>query len=70
MKRREMMEVYASGFAEHQGDYFISRESASGVMIGWRTLMGIPNGRVFSPDAKGFFIEQCSWFPNEDFLWI
>jgi hypothetical protein len=25
---REMMEVYASGFAEHQGGYFISRESA------------------------------------------
>jgi hypothetical protein len=41
-----------------------------GVMTGWRTLMAISNGRVFSPNAKGFFIEQCSWFPNEDFLWI
>jgi hypothetical protein len=70
MRGREMMEVYASGFAEHQGDYFISRESALGVMTGWRTLMAISNGRVFSPNAKGFFIEQCSWFPNEDFLWI
>jgi hypothetical protein len=49
-----MMEVYVSEFAEHQGGYFISRESASGVMTGWRTLMGIPNGRVFSPNAKGF----------------
>jgi hypothetical protein len=29
-----MMEVYANGFAEHQGGYFISLESASGVMIG------------------------------------
>jgi hypothetical protein len=29
-----MMEVYASGFAEHQGDYFISREGASGMMTG------------------------------------
>jgi hypothetical protein len=48
------MEVYASGFAEHQGGYFISCESALGVMTGWRTLMGIPNGRVFSPNAKGF----------------
>jgi hypothetical protein len=46
MTGREMMEVYASGFVEHQGRYFISRESASGVMTGWRTLMGIPNGRV------------------------
>jgi hypothetical protein len=37
-------------------------------MTGWCTLMGIPNGRVFFPSAKGFFIEQCSWFPGEDFL--
>jgi hypothetical protein len=45
-RRREVMEVYASGFAEHQGGYFISCETALGVMTGWRTLMGIPNGRV------------------------
>jgi hypothetical protein len=64
------MEVYASGFAEHQGGYFISCENAMGVMTGWRTLMGIPNGRVFSLNAKGFFIEQCSWLSNEDFLRI
>jgi hypothetical protein len=55
---REMMEVYASGFAEQQGGYFISRESASGVMTGWRTLMGIPNGRVFSLNAKGFSLNS------------
>jgi hypothetical protein len=24
----------------------------------------------FSLDVKGFFIEQCSWLPNKDFLWI
>jgi hypothetical protein len=48
MRGHEMMEVYASRFAEHQGGYFISHESASGVMTGWRTLMGIPNSRVFS----------------------
>jgi hypothetical protein len=65
-----MMEVYANGFAEHQRGYFISSESASGVMTGWRALMGIPNDRGFPLDAKGFFIEQCSWLPNEDFLWI
>jgi hypothetical protein len=53
---------------KHQGGSFIGHESASGAMTGWRTLMGIPNGRVFSPSAKGFFIEQCSWFPSEDFL--
>jgi hypothetical protein len=34
-----VMEVYASGFAEHQGGYFISCESALGVMTGWRTLL-------------------------------
>jgi hypothetical protein len=38
-----MMEVYANGFAEHQRGYFISSENASGVMTGWRALMGIPN---------------------------
>jgi hypothetical protein len=32
--------------------------------------MGIPNDWVFSSKAKAFFIEQCLWFPNEDFLWI
>jgi hypothetical protein len=66
-----MMEVYANGFAEHQRGYFISSESASGVMTGWRALMGIPNGGgFFSLDAKGFFIELCSWLPNKDFLRI
>jgi hypothetical protein len=54
------MEVYANGFAMHQRGYFISSESASGVMTGWRALMGIPNGGVFSLYAKGFFIEQGS----------
>jgi hypothetical protein len=58
VRRREVMEVYASGFAEHQGGYFISCESALGVMTGWRTLMGIPNGRVFSTNAKGFSLNS------------
>jgi hypothetical protein len=69
-RRREVMEVYASGFAEHQGGYFIGCENALGVMTSWRTLMGIQSGRVFSLNAKGFFVEQCSWLPNEDFLRI
>jgi hypothetical protein len=33
-----VMEVYASGFAGHQGGYFISCESVLGVLTGWRTL--------------------------------
>jgi hypothetical protein len=57
-RRCEVMEVYASGFAEHQGGNFISCESALGVMIGWCTLMGIPNGRVFSPNVKGFSLNS------------
>jgi hypothetical protein len=57
-RRREVMEVYASGFAEHQGGYFISCENALGVMTGWRALMGIPNGRVFSPNAKDFSLNS------------
>jgi hypothetical protein len=57
-RRREVMEVCVSGFAEHQGGYLISCESALGVMTGWRTLMRIPNGRVFSPNAKGFSLNS------------
>jgi hypothetical protein len=64
------MEVCAKGFVGHQRGYFICSESASGVMTGWRAFMGIPNGGGFSLDAKGFFIEQCLWLPNEDFLRI
>jgi hypothetical protein len=54
------MEVCANGFAEHRRGYFISSGSASGVMTGWRALMGIPNGGGgggFSLDAKGFSSE-------------
>jgi hypothetical protein len=61
-KRCEVMEVYVNGFAEHQWGYFISCESALGVMTGWRTLMGIPNGRVFSPNAKGFSLNNAHSF--------
>jgi hypothetical protein len=73
MRGREMMEVYASGFAEHQGDYFISRENASGVMTGWRTLMGIPNGRVSLRMRGGFSLNSvhgsririfCGFYPK------
>jgi hypothetical protein len=53
-----MMEVYTNGFAEHQRGYFISSEGASGVMAGWRALMGIPNGGGFSPNAKGFSLNS------------
>jgi hypothetical protein len=38
-RRCEVMEVYASGFAGHQGGYFISCESALGLMTGWRALL-------------------------------
>jgi hypothetical protein len=37
--------------------YIISSGNASGVMTGRRALMGIPNDRGFSLDAKGFFNE-------------
>jgi hypothetical protein len=58
MRGHEMMEVYASGFAEHQGGYFISRGNASGVMTGWRTLMGIPNGWVSLRMRGGFSLNS------------
>jgi hypothetical protein len=58
MRGREMMEVYASGFAEHQGGYFISRESASGVMTGWRALMGMPKSGVFPRMRRVFSLNS------------
>jgi hypothetical protein len=60
----EMMEVYASGFAEHRRGYFISSGGASGVMTGWRVLMRIPNDKGFSLAAKGFFIETVFMVPE------
>jgi hypothetical protein len=60
----EMIEVCASGFAEHRRGYFISSGSASGVMTGRRVLMRIPNNGGFSLDAKGFFIETVFMFPK------
>jgi hypothetical protein len=65
-----MMEVCANGFAEHRRGYFIGTGSASGVMTGWRALMGIPNGGGFPWMRRVFSLEQCSWLPNEDFLRI
>jgi hypothetical protein len=64
------MEVCASGFAEHRGGYFISSGSVSGVMTGWRALMGIPNSGGFPWMQRVFSSKQCYWFLNEDFLRI
>jgi hypothetical protein len=50
----EMMEVYASGFVEHQGGYFVSHENALGVMTGWRTLMEYQTAG-FSPRMRRVF---------------
>jgi hypothetical protein len=44
--------------------YFISSGNASGVMTGRRALMGIPNDRGFSLDAKGFFNEIVFMIPE------
>jgi hypothetical protein len=65
-----MIEVCTSGFVEHQRGYFISSGDASGMMIGQRALMGIPNGGVFPWMRRVFSSKQCLWFPNEDSLRI
>jgi hypothetical protein len=54
MRGCEMMEVYASGFVEHQGGYFVSHENALGVMTGWRTLMEYQTAG-FSPRMRRVF---------------
>jgi hypothetical protein len=64
MRRSEMMEVCANGFAEHQRGYFISSGSASRVMNGWRVLMILPNDGGFSLDAKDFFVETVFMVPE------
>jgi hypothetical protein len=58
-----VIEVYASGFAGHQGGYFISCESALGVMAGWRALLEY-QAAGFSSRMQRVFIKQCLWFPN------
>jgi hypothetical protein len=55
--------VYASGFAGHRGGYFISCESALGVLTGWRALLEY-QAVGFSLRMRRVFIEQCLWFPN------
>jgi hypothetical protein len=62
-RRCEVMEVYASGFAEHPGGYFIDCESALGVMTGWRALLEY-QATGFSSRMRRVFIKQCLWFPN------
>jgi hypothetical protein len=60
-EKMEVMEVYASGFAGHQGGYFISCKSALGVMTGWRALLEYQT-TGFSLRMRRVFIEQCLWF--------
>jgi hypothetical protein len=62
-RRCEVMEVYASGFGEHPGGYFIDCESALGMMTGWRALLEYQAAR-FSSRMRRVFIEHCLWFPN------
>jgi hypothetical protein len=57
------MEVYANGFVGHQGGYFISCESALGVMTGWHILLEY-QAVGFSLRMRRVFIEQCLWIPN------
>jgi hypothetical protein len=59
MRGREMMEVYASGFAEHQGGYFISREMRIGSDDWLAYINGNTKRQGFLPECEGFFIEQC-----------
>jgi hypothetical protein len=63
------MEVYASGFAGYPGGYFISCESALGVMTDgvryWNTKR-----QGFLPECEGFSLNSVYGSRIEDFLWI
>jgi hypothetical protein len=63
------MEVYASGFAGYQGGYLIDRESALGVMTGWRALLEY-QAVGFLPECEGFSLNSVYGSRIEDFLWI
>jgi hypothetical protein len=62
--------VYVSGFAEHRGGYFISCEERIGTDDWLAYINGNTKQQGFLLECEGFFVEQCSWFPNEDFLRI
>jgi hypothetical protein len=49
-----------------KGGYFISCESALGVMTGWRTLWEYQTAG-FSLRMRRVFIEQCLWFLDRGF---
>jgi hypothetical protein len=66
-RRCEVMEVYASGFAGYPEGYFISCESALGVMTGWRALLEY-QAAWFSSRMRRVFIEQCLCSRIEDFF--
>jgi hypothetical protein len=53
-RRCEVMEEYASGFAEYPVGYFIDCEERIGSDDWLACVNGIPSGRVSYPNAKGF----------------
>jgi hypothetical protein len=67
---REMMEVWTSGFAEHQRVIFISSRGASGVMTGQCALMRIPNDGVFFLGCLKSFQQNSVYDSRMDFLQI
>jgi hypothetical protein len=63
------MEVYASGFVGHPGGYFITCESALGViLVGVRYWNTKRHG--FLPEHEGFSLNSVYGSRIEDFLWI
>jgi hypothetical protein len=66
-RRSEVMEVYASGFAGYPGGYFISCESALGMMmVGVRYWNTKRQG--FLPECEGFSLNSVYRSLVEDFL--
>jgi hypothetical protein len=53
-RRCEVMEEYASGFAEHPVGYFIDCEERVGSNDCLACVNGIPSGRASYPNARGF----------------
>jgi hypothetical protein len=66
----EVMEEYASGFAGHPGGLFYWLWERIGSDDWLAYVIGIPSGRVFFPNAKGFSLNSVYGSRTEDFLWI
>jgi hypothetical protein len=70
MRGSEMMEVRTSGFAEHWRAILLAMECIGSDDWPARIDGNTKRREFFLWMRRVFSTKQCSWFPNEDSLWI